>query len=102
MPRIDNDFPEPLEGPTNEQKFAGILLVFAAFLVILIVCLKDHTLAEAYEISQIVGGVGTLILSLLGTVAGLWWFIRRDPLRPRLNVEQEVTVLSGPEGKHLL
>jgi len=102
MPPIDNGFPEPLEGPTSEQKFAGVLLVLAFFLAILVVCLANHTLAEAYEISQIVGGIGTLILSVLGTMAGLWWFIRRDPLRPRLNVEQEVTVLRGPDGQHLL
>jgi hypothetical protein len=34
---------------------------------------------------------------MVGTLAGLWWFLRRDPLRPRLNIEQEVFVLRGPD-----
>jgi hypothetical protein len=99
--RTDNDF-EPLEKPTDEQKFAGILLGLGLCLVFLIRWMVNSTLAEAYELSQVIGGIGTLILSILGTVAGLWWFRRRDPLRPRLNIDQEVFVLQGPKNTHLL
>jgi hypothetical protein len=42
------------------------------------------------------------LLSLLAAAAGLWWFKKRDPLRPRVNVEQEVRPLLGPPGSRLL
>ena len=71
-------------------------------IVLLVVWVTSSTLDEAAQISTVVGGIGTLILSILGAVAGGWWFFRRQPLVPRLNIEQEVTVLPGPKGMHLL
>jgi len=38
--------------------------------------------------------IGTLMLSMLLAVAALWWFLRRDPLTPRLDLTQEISVLS--------
>lgn len=94
--------PGPRSGLTDKQKLALIGFPPSLLLVILVVWVIRSTLDDAAQISTVVGGLGTLALSLLGAVAGVWWFFRRQPLVPRLNVDQEVTVLPGPDGRHLL
>lgn len=84
------------------QKLAAIALLPGLLLVILIIWIVCSTLNEAAQIANVVGGIGTLLLSFLGAIAGLWWFFRRQPLVPKLNIEQEVTVLPGPNETHLL
>jgi hypothetical protein len=86
----------------SNKQFAVILLLFGMALVVLVIWLINSTLNDAAQIATVVGGIGTLLLSILGTIAGLWWFFRRQTLIPRLNVEQEVTVLPGPKDKYLL
>jgi hypothetical protein len=100
IPREED--PDPWDELTDAQKFAAIALLPVLIIVLLVVWVVGSTLEDAAQISTVVGGLGTLILSLLGAVAGVWWFFRRQPLVPRLNVEQEVTVLPGPNGNHLL
>lgn len=92
----------PSDELSDQQKLAAIVSLPTLLVAGLAAWLISSTLDQAEKISAIVGGIGTLILSLVGTVAGLWWFLRRQPLVPRLNVEQEVTVLPGPKDMHLL
>jgi hypothetical protein len=92
----------PWDELTDQQKLAAVVSLPTLLIAALVAWLIGSTLDQAEKISTIVGGIGTLILSLVGAVAGLWWFLRRQPLVPRLNVEQEVTVLPGPRGMHLL
>jgi hypothetical protein len=87
---------------TSEHRVAAILLGIVLLAGGIVFWLLNHPLAEAAQLSDVIGGVGTLVLSLLGATAGLWWFFRRQPLIPRLNVEQETFVLPGPTGYYLL
>lgn len=54
------------------------------------------------SISQILGDFGTFLISVLGAIAGLWWFSTRQILVPHLNIHQEVIVLPGPDSCHLI
>jgi hypothetical protein len=92
----------PWTGLTDKQQLAVTVLLPGLPLVAFVIWLTTGTLDEAAQIATVVGGIGTLLLSLLAAIAGLWWFVRRQPLVPRLNVEQEVTVLPGPNDTFLL
>lgn len=79
--------------PTLEQKFLAVVLLAAAGVALMVAWLAGGDASSVLKTAEIAGNVGTLVLSLVATAAGAWWFIRRDPLRPRVSIEQTADVL---------
>jgi hypothetical protein len=87
---------------SDRQKLAAMSVLPGVLFIALVIWIMSSTLEDAAQIANVIGGLGTLFLSCLGAVAGLWWFLRRQPFIPRVNIEQEVTVSPGPDDTFLL
>lgn len=86
---------ETTHAPYAEVAVSGAELLALLFMLgialILAVGFGIHgkSLEETAWMGEAVGGLGAFLFSLVGTAAAVWWFLRRDPLRPRITIEQE-------------
>lgn len=78
----------------------GALLVFLFILVTFACLLAPPRALEDW--SNIAAILGTLFVGVGTSLAAAWWFHRRDPLRPRLDIEHTAKVIGEHDGNHLV
>lgn len=79
-----------LPPPTPEQKIGALALVVLALVAVVILGIPKNNLAQWAHIGDILGGFA---IPAFGALAAGWWFLRRDPLRPRLNISHDVQLI---------
>jgi hypothetical protein len=87
---------------TIEEKIWAVILGFLILIAVVFFANKDQSLDTVQKTASILGNLGTLLLSFIASLGGLWWFAQREPLRPKLSIEQETVLLKAGESDMML
>jgi len=69
-----------------------------AAIVLLIIVVVRMPRSDLGDWAEALGNIGTLIVSLLGSSAAVWWWKHRGSASPRLKVTQSVSILPSTGG----